>query len=458
MGDRQRGGPVTIRTTICPSPNGLVLLPHQDAELAFLLKTPRALLFSETGCGKTPVLLAYAGEVLRRGGMVVAVTGKGLVPQFRAEAARWLPDHPAPVDPADEPLTRNSPFVVMSHELAQKRSEAFSWIRPGLLVIDEANAVGTGIDPRAKTFRALLDLSKRSKRSVLTTATPVTTAHGLEMWALLEVGQIPCRPTRVAFESLVTYRDIYGPSGQVVRTPDTLTELGRQALTGPLKAYSVRTTTEQVGAAIPTVRTQYRSVPLTGSARSDYDTAEHVPGLAGHHQRQNASRSAEDLIPALVEFMTTGEGREHDKAVIFSDNFDLIDPIALSLSRAGWKAHRITGKESQTKRAKAVAAWREDSHSALVISGAGENGLNLQASGLLVSVVQSWSPAREKQREGRCARIGSPFAEVLHAVIRPDASIEVRRDERHDMKRELAERILSAVPLALSLAASDEVA
>ena len=204
------------------------LYPGQLADVSFLLKTPRALLFSDAGTGKTPPLLRYAGQVLQGDGQIVWVTEKGLVQQLMAEASIWLPGVPVTMlNKADS----SSRFIVATHGEITSRSSRLGWLRPELLIVDEAGVLGAGgVNPRSKTFVAHRDLASRSMRSVLATATPVATAHALDLRALMEVGHVPGTPSRVDLDRYVTYAEVLTevPRGKWTRGLCGLSRLGDQ--------------------------------------------------------------------------------------------------------------------------------------------------------------------------------------------------------------------------------------
>lgn len=419
------------------------LIPQQRAELDFLRSTPRALLLSETGTGKTAVLLAYAEECMRLGLTVLWVTEKGLVGQFMREAGAWLHDGtPGPV--AFDKAKATDRFRVATHGVLARRAGKLDALGAGVLIVDEAQIVGGGgIDPDAATYRAIRELSEASTRSVFATATPVGTAHAFDLLALLECAQIPGCPSRAVMASHAEYRATATKWG----TTDVLagiTDHGLGLLIAPLARHAIRGTIEGTGQAMPTVVRHFVDVPLTGQDAQAYAGAGAVAGLRGHQHRQSASRSAAALVPALLYALEEADRRGHRHVVVFTDNFDLFDPITEALRASGRDVQTITGESTTAQRTAALRAHADAPASVLVGTGAVETGLNIQHASLLISVVQSWNPAREAQREGRLVRLGSQHREVTHLVIRPDVGIEAHKVNRHDRKRDVAERVIGA--------------
>ncbi|MHB1165981.1 MAG: helicase-related protein [Candidatus Nanopelagicales bacterium] len=420
------------------------LIPQQRAELDFLRSTPRALLLSETGTGKTAVLLTYAEDCLRQGWTVLWVTEKGLVGQFMREAGVWLSDGtPSPV--AFDKAKATDRFRVATHGVLARRAGKLATSGADVLIVDEAQIVGGGgVEPNAATYRAMLELSEASTRSVFATATPVGTAHAFDLLALLECARIPGCPSRAVMASHAEYRATATKWGTVDLLAG-VTDHGLGLLIAPLARHAIRGTIEGTGQATPTLVRHFVDVPLTGQDAQAYAEAEAVGGLRGHQHRQSASRSPASLVPALLYALEEADRRGHRHVVVFTDNFDLLDPITEALRSSGRDVQTITGESTAAQRTAALRAHADAPASVLVGTGAVETGLNIQHASLLVSVVQSWNPAREEQREGRLVRLGSPHKEVTHLVIRPAVGIEDHKVNRHDRKRDVTERVLSAV-------------
>ena len=224
------------------------LLPHQEAELVFLDRNERAFLFSETGTGKTPVLLAYAASVLAAGGRVLWLTEAGLVDQLRDEAARWLPVGLPQPEKCTGPVLGTARFVVVSHQWAARNKAALLGARWDLVVADEADVVASGAtDPSSATCDAVRTCVAASTRSVLATATPVATTHGLDLYALLEAGKAPGLLPRDTFQARVRYELHDNGYGGVRRVPVALTQEGLTHLQHVVSACSVTTRLIDVG-------------------------------------------------------------------------------------------------------------------------------------------------------------------------------------------------------------------
>ena len=425
------------------------LYPHQVAELAFLLRTPKALLLSEPGCGKTATLLAYARVVLGDGGVVVWATTKGLVRQLQAEAEVWLPASMQPMPVEDD--VPGSRFVVATHGEIYRRIGSLDWLVPDLLIVDEAAAVGCGgINPAAATYTAHRLLSRRSGRSVLATATPVGSHHAMDLLALLEVGCIPGTPSRGSIEPHLHRAQIPAAYGRTREFISGISDRGLALMTAPLTLHAIRTTTSEIHQSLPVMVRTTVDVPLSPGDMILYEAALSKEGLPGHQGQQSVSRSSSALVEATVQLLTDGiGGTGHDKIVVFSDYFDLVNPLVEGLEVVGESVIRLDGSMSAKQRNDAVHRHMSTGRHILVGTSALEEGLNLQHASLLVTVVASWSKSRELQREGRLLRLGSLHPRVLHVTVRPDVPLEIRKEARLEVKQAIADEVLRAVPSAL---------
>ena len=340
------------------------LMPHQQAELEFLLQTPRAFLFSETGTGKTASLLGYAATVLEAGKTVLWLTEAGLMDQLLHEASRWLPDGlPQPTILRGNDVPRGG-FLVASHQWAAKNHRLLESHEVELTVVDEADVVGVGgSNPTAATFRAIRGLAGEAARSVLVTATPGSTVHGLDLHALLEAGHAPGLCTRQQFEEHVQHVPMEVGCAYLIKVPLGLSRLGLAHLQWTVSHCSMATRLSDVGTFIPDIVRSRVLVPLSKQQQATYDRIRRqAKGLAG----------------------------DHDSIVVFAENFSLLDAVAAELQAERISLQRITGKESMAARTRAIDRHR-DYGGVLLGTRAIETGLNLQHASLLVSVVSTWS-------------------------------------------------------------------
>jgi len=128
---------------------------------------------------------------------------------------------------------------------------------------------------------------------------------------------------------------------------------------------------------------------------------------------------------------------KHSSVLIFSEMFDLLNPIAREMEARGITFLQIDGSVPESKRGNIIYRHQQDEARVLLLTSAAEAGINAQRSTLLISVVQSYSPSRERQREGRIRRIGSVGPELVHAIVRPEVGHEKRRSQILEEKEDL---------------------
>ena len=408
------------------------LLPHQEKELAFLREKNRALLLSEMGCGKTPVMLTRAADTLNAGGCVLWITTKSLGKQLVAEAERWVGVTPVAFDKA----AADDSFLWITHESVHRRAEALALRAPfDYLVVDEGSKLGgLGEKPSAPVASGIRGVLQAARGSVVATGTPVNSPHGLDLWALAEAAGLPVM-SRHEYESGVKWRTLSTNRWQT-KVPDGIRWKVLERLAHQITPWAIRHTLADLETDLPDVRTQHHQVPLSQAAVQAYQQADRISdSLRWHQETQAASRD----VPLVEEALQIVQEHSTDSMLLFSDQFDLLDELAHRLTQSGVKFGRITGNETATQRAEAQEAFADRHIRLLLVTGAGEYGLNAQAASRLVTIAQTWSPAREAQRLGRIRRVGSPHQVVTHHIVSPAVALEERKQARLAKKQTLAD-------------------
>ena len=424
------------------------LMPHQVSELAFLRRQPRAFLFSETGTGKTPTLSRYADETLQAGQRVLWLTDAGLIEQLKMEAVCWLsPRSPQPVDLRRAPAA--ALFVAASHKWGAENIDTLPEV--DLVIVDEADASGTGGEkPNSPTFTGIKRACSLAPRSVLATATPVASVHGLDLYALLEAGQCPDLLARSQFLTFVRYSEFDTGWGKKT-VPTGLGQRGVQCLQRYVAQVAVATRLSDLTVRLPGIVKEDVPVLLGSAALAEYEEIRaNKSGLARHLQSVRAVRGPEGLARATAKAIVATVGRGETHILVYTEHFDMLDAVLSELAKTGLPTWKLTGKETMPARQRAIDEHKRSANGVLIGTRAIETGLNLQHCSTLISVMASWSYSRESQREGRIRRTGSPYDTVRHVRIAPKVSLEEARKDRVEVKRELHTNIMSAVPRAHS--------
>lgn len=228
-------------------------------------------------------------------------------------------------------------------------------------------------------------------------------------------------------------------NSRVVCTPTGISREGFTHLLMILRPHQTRTQIDSVTRLVPLTTIHHR-VKLTDQAQTDYDHAAGLNGLNRHLARQQSSRDSTAIVSVVMDLLQNRYAK-HSSVHIFSEMFDLLNPIAQELEFRGITFLQIDGSVPESKRGNIIERHQRGEARVLLLTAAAEAGINAQRSTLLISVVQSYSPSRERQREGRIRRIGSVGPELIHAIVRPDVDHEYRRDQILEAK----ERLIAAM-------------
>jgi superfamily II DNA or RNA helicase len=114
---------------------------------------------------------------------------------------------------------------------------------------------------------------------------------------------------------------------------------------------------------------------------------------------------------AVADMVTDLAGRG-DRVLIFTDFASVAKAMVADLVARKVSTKLIAGGVSHAARDAAAVSFTEGSTSVLVLTGAGREGLNLQAANVIVHLDLPWTPSALVQRTGRAVRIGSRTGKV----------------------------------------------
>lgn len=422
------------------------LLPHQRDGLEWLLATPRALLADDVGLGKTIQVLALVGALKDAGDHsvhrpILWLTDPTLVDQTRREVERFLPGLGvlASTDPdygktkkADKSRAARFPggmpdILVANYHQTNAKDSLLKWDvfrSPGLVVLDEAMSLKGG----NKLHQSVATFTVSAERAVAMTATPVEN-HAYETYLILELLRPSGLWPRPVFEDEFVQWDHY--PGQAPKPVDLFPHR-REEFRRFLESVMLRRTTEDVGQSLPVrVGERYRKVPLTRAQHREYTHARRRRGLNLSKYREQVAlvhNGHSGLLDACMEAL---EERAGEKVVVYCERREVLDLLTGRLDDSGIGWRLIHGDvEAGEERELVLKQFRDDPNvRVLVGSRVIERGLNLQHARVLISLVQSYNPAREHQREGRIRRIGSPHETYEHLVLEPDVPQAERRGQ-----------------------------
>lgn len=139
---------------------------------------------------------------------------------------------------------------------------------------------------------------------------------------------------------------------------------------------------------------------------------------------------------AVIELMETLPASE--KVVIFSQFSEVVKALWAALP---YKCVIITGEQPQIEREQALQDFENDPEvRAIIMTSAGEKGLNLQCASYLIQYDLVWSAASEEQRIGRIWRHGQTRATTVWNLLM-EGTVDQHMRRILNRKKDLAESI-----------------
>lgn len=122
----------------------------------------------------------------------------------------------------------------------------------------------------------------------------------------------------------------------------------------------------------------------------------------------------------LLEIME--ESKEIDRIIIFANFYATIDYLHSRLQGLNKEIHLLTGKDAETQEErKEVIKNFNEKGGILLSSNIGGEGLNLQASNVLINYDLHWNPTKLEQRIGRIDRIGQSERVIVYNIYYKDS-------------------------------------
>jgi len=451
-----------------PAPAGFraVLRPYQEVGLAWLQFLREygvgGILADDMGLGKTIQALAHilteklAGR-LDRPALIVAPTS--LVPNWRAEAARFAPDlvvHVSHGLKRKETLDRihGADLVITTYPLLSRDRAELAEHEFHLLILDEAQQVKNSQTQASNVVRAL-----KARHRLCLTGTPLENHLG-ELWSLFHFLMPGFLGDSASFRR--TYRAPIEKHGDDAR---------RAGLERRIRPFLLRRTKEQVAADLPPKTEIIRQVELQGAQRELYEAVRATVddrvrreiasrGLAQSQivvldallklrqvccdprlvkleaaRRIEGSAKLELLFEMLDELIA--EGR---RVLLFSQFTEMLGLIEKELAVRGIRYVKLTGDTQDRERP--VREFQEGDVPLFLISlRAGGTGLNLTAADTVIHYDPWWNPAVERQATDRAHRIGQDRPVFVYKLI-VTGSVEEKIAALQAQKAALAEAIL----------------
>ena len=438
-------GPGATATEV-PSSVTAQLRPYQSDGFGWLSFLWRhrlgGILADDMGLGKTLQTLAMIAHAREREpdlGPFLVVAPTSVVPNWAAEAARFVPglatravgDTLARSGRSLDELVDGAHVVVTSYTLFRMDFEAYATVGWSGLVLDEAQQVK---NHNAKTHRCARELSAPFKLAI--TGTPMENRL-MELWALLSItapGLFP-RPERFA--------EVYAKPIEQNGDVELLAQLRQR-----IKPLVKRRTKEMVAADLPPKQEYVLEVDLAPAHRKIYQThlqreRQKVLGLLDDYDRnrftilrsltllrqlslhpalgsagEGSSTAPSAKIETLVEHLGEVIDGGH-RALVFSQFTGFLGLVRERLDRDGVEYCYLDGKTRH--REGVLRTFKEGTAPVFLISlKAGSVGLNLTEADYCFLLDPWWNPATEAQAVDRTHRIGQTRNVMVYRLIARD--------------------------------------
>ena len=402
----------------------MILYPHQETGVQWLLSHPRAGLFDDQGLGKTAQVIVAADRLQVDHGVaqprhrMLVIAPSVVVYNWASEMHRWSPQRRVQVVTTGRTeIDSKATAVIVPHALLLKPAIVSQLRGFEVTVLDEAHFLR---NPNAKRTRAFFlgadAVCRRSPHCWALTGTPMPN-NPTELWPML-AGLSPGRLRDEATGKLMTYarfRDrfcVTVPSGYgnglkvigVQNAPD---------LRKRLQGFSLRRMKTDVLKSLPPIR--FGTVVVDADDAAGLDEQKYR-GLSGEALLEELKRGEAfstwrrlcglAKVPAAAELLRNDLEGGMRKVVVFAHHIEVIARLSELLAEFGVVS--ITGTTPPRVRSVAVTMFQNDPTIRVCLAQivAGGVGVTLTAASDVVFVEQSFVPGENAQAADRCHRIG----------------------------------------------------
>lgn len=441
----------------------LPLFPYQKVGSAFLYKIGSGLIGDEMGMGKTPMSLAVCEKA--KADKVLIFAPSAVKWQWADEIAKFLKTNNSVVIEGDK-KTRikiwqgnyNYRFYIANYELLLRDFNEMNTREWDVIIADEATKIA---NPQAKQSKAIKKL--RAKRRIAMTGTPVSNRAN-EVWNVIDFCQPGVLGNYYTFLNRYCLKNQWGgifgyqhmdelrdrlkrymirrlkaevlpelPAKILTDIPFEMTD-EEKALYKKLKKEILFEIEHKDIAKIETPMTIQFTLVKMLRLRQLADSME----LLGHNTQSSKLEVLKEMLKDALD-----NGR---KAIVFTQFAEMADILEREL--AEWKPLKISGKIKEEYR-DVVARFNEvDDHKVLVMTSAGQFGLNIQRASVIFHYDQEWSLAKMQQREGRAHRYGQKDTVLVYNLL-AKGTVDYYVKKVLHAKAELSNQILGDTPISM---------
>jgi SNF2 family DNA or RNA helicase len=398
-------------------PLKLKLTEHQEAAVAFCLKSPYSILALNMGLGKSGAAIAIKNSI--KNSRCLIICPAGLVFNWKHEIHKFLPDQVVTIFKDGKSFYKpwDSDFVILSYDLAIRFDFIFNWAT--MIIFDEANHLSRMEAKRTKEIHRLV-YENSVPRVHLLTGTPIKNRVE-EYYSLIALCHYNPKsgkskfledyPESVTFADQFSYRQEYTKEiGEKFITIRKWVGLKNEdELKSWLRPIYIRRSGTPKDVVRKDIFVSQLDQPELLEAFDQFqsDSGESV---ASSIKADAALKKAPLTCKYIKDLLATGE---IDSAVIFTDHVESCKLIA-----AAFKTEPITGAMSPQKRQ--LMAGRFQTKEFPVIAAtikAFSTGHTLTRACNLFFNDFSWVPGDMDQAEYRINRIGQERSCVVHRIL-----------------------------------------
>lgn len=424
-----------------PSPH-----PFQEYGIAWLQRTPKAILADDMGLGKTAQALLALQALVVQGQVrsALIVCPKSLTANWEQECRTWTPAltivRPLPrtteVNQLWASILGRSHIVIASYEQLRPLPSALRDIQSQLVIADEAHRLRRSQAQLVQSFRQM-----HATRFWALTGTPIE-RHPLDLATLLSI----LEPTRFSARSAASESDLKSAAAPYLLRrlkSDVLEELPEVV---EVKEVLELTAAQQASYALA------RRQPLDGSSGAVLQRLMILRSICDVDSNSEASAKLERIGEILANVRDSGE-----KALVFSYLLRPLELLHEQLLKDEPRLHalRLTGAMTSDERHQALDRFRSDQRitALLCSSRVGGEGLTLTEANHVIFLNEWWNPSANDQARDRVVRLGQTKVVHVHR-FRCRNTVEDALDDILSRKEATFARVVDALASEIGLEVS----
>lgn len=440
----------------------LPLFPYQKVGATFLYNIGSGILGDDMGLGKTIQSLAVCEKVKAK--KVLIFTPSSVKWQFANEIERFIPSDSSNVVLSGSKIDRNKlwqkdvRFYICNYELLLRDFDLMNMIEWDMIIADEATKIS---NPSAKQSRIIKKL--RAKRKIAMTGTPISNKAN-EVWNLVDFTNpgafgkywdfIQRYCVKNQWGGIFGYQNVDELSSRLKRymirrlkvnvlpelpekietdIPFELSSDEKQLYANIKKEILFEIDELDINKLNNPMTIQHTLVKMT-RLRQITDSLELIGG--------NTKSSKLEVLKELLAEALAGDR----KAIVFTQFAEMADILEREL--ADYKPLKISGKIKENYQDVVNKFNNNEEHKILIMTSAGQFGLNIQRASVIFHYDQEWSLAKMQQRTGRAYRFGQKEKVLEYHLLAMGTVDMYVKKILHD-KRGLSDLVLGDKPLTM---------